>query len=233
MKYTGTITVHDYQGNCVFERVLGTDEIIDALVERISFFQKPPESGDGVVVGPHNINRIVDQMIGDRVLKNGRMGTLFGITTAAVPKTAERINGKWTCCGRKGYKHDTNCEYASLPKRKEATEAQVASGFGYGRRKQPVAKPCCGSLSNRHKKDCDGELGGDRPKKNPDMAELEEFDYVISESDFSDIKDLQHDEKTSVQAASDLGLDTIAVIRAFACKSWSDYRLATRNGRNY
>ena len=60
-KYVGSISVIDDQGNIAFERELGTDEIIGELIERINFFQKPPEPGEGVVVGPHNISRIVKE----------------------------------------------------------------------------------------------------------------------------------------------------------------------------
>lgn len=206
MKYVGNITILDEGGNVVFDRELGAFEIIGVLIERINFFQKPPEEGEGCVVGPHNISALIS----GKVQKNGRMGTIFGV---GIPTIDDRPKRKYT-------------------KRKQLTDGQVEAGWGYRNNPNKKEKPCCGSIGNRHKKDCSTKNGGySTSKVNPSMAEFDDpsgIDYLITEGDFNDIKDLQHDEKTSVQAASELNLDTIACIRAFACKTWTDYRFATR-----
>lgn len=140
-----------------------------------------------------------------------------------IKKTEEqgkREGGVWTCCGRKGYKHGKNCNYAfggkSIPP------------------EEPTSKPCCGALGFRHKKGCKQSYESSpsvyKPKniRGPEELEEEEVDLVITEGDFNDIKDAQHNEMTSVQAGSELNLDTIACIRAFQCRTWEDYKRLTR-----
>lgn len=58
-KYTGCISIIDQDGNIAFERDLGSDEVIAELLTRINFFQKPPENGEGIVVGPHNLTQVL------------------------------------------------------------------------------------------------------------------------------------------------------------------------------
>lgn len=108
-KYAGSITVVDDQGNVAFERELGTDEIIDALVERISFFQKPPEAGGAIVVGPHNISAVIKQA----------KESLGGTTKRHYKKREDKVavkpvakSGRFTkkeCCGSTGSRHFKWC----------------------------------------------------------------------------------------------------------------------------
>ena len=86
-KYTGCISIIDQDGNIAFERDLGSDEVIAELLARINFFQKPPELGEGIVVGPHNVAAVfksVKKQIedlgprSDKVIKNGKVKSSAG-----------------------------------------------------------------------------------------------------------------------------------------------------------
>ena len=67
MEYIGKITIADKAGKPLFERELGTDEIIEILLERVNFFQKPPQEGEPLLVGPHNVDRVIKKIQKDIV----------------------------------------------------------------------------------------------------------------------------------------------------------------------
>lgn len=200
MKYAGTITILDENGNAVYERGLTGDEMIEALL-----------TTDAAVTNEDL----------ERAIKN----------IEEVDEAPQRKKGQWSCCGRKGYKHAEGCKYAGIRVSPSGGFADKKGTKGRVNKFEP--KPCCGSMGWRHKKDC--PVAGKRPAAvstgfgmDEVLRDTESIDYAITKQDFDDIKDAQHNEMTSVQAAAELGLDTIAVIRAFKCKSWSDYRFETR-----
>lgn len=109
-KYAGSITVVDDQGNVAFERELGTDEIIDALVERISFFQKPPEAGGAIVVGPHNIAAVIKKT--QEALGGGATKRHYKKREGKVAVKPTVKSGRFTkkeCCGSTGTRHFKWC----------------------------------------------------------------------------------------------------------------------------
>lgn len=104
-KYTGSITIVDDQGNSVFERELGSDELIDVLLERVDQYEKDP-MGDGIVIDTHNIASMIEEAKKFAPPKE----TKAQAEKRVMGDPAFTRNKAKECCGSKGARHFKWCK---------------------------------------------------------------------------------------------------------------------------
>lgn len=201
MKYAGTITIYDDNGEIVFERDLTPDQIIETLLTKS---EAPAEEA----LRPEPDAPEPEKKHSDADLFPTRKNRAKG-------KSGKAAGGGKACCGSKGTRHMKDCASAG-----DRTGVQETFNESNGEREERQPKACCGSKGSRHMKGCKLE-GTELHGKSKNRRTVDNR-HPFSEPTYTAVKTLLERESSDF-VSSEKGLDLEEVRRADLSNDYQDY----------